>query len=208
MPISYLFRQKSIFFVAEPEIVIYDLIIYLSLDVTTAPMDHKDEGQMTNNTPPVNPPEPNPLAPTVNNFVDWPKELVAALLAIAIVGMTLILLWNMFFSPAGVDPALWQHQSTVIQTCLALAGTVTGYYFGRIPAERAAASANQASTVNALRASDAIATKNNMLGQLKDLKTQLQPGGSPMGGSGRQNPTPDEVRAVVVWRIEQIIGGG
>ena len=140
--------------------------------------------------------------------IDWPKELVSALMAIAIVGLTLVLLGYMFFDPAGADKTLWEHRSGVIQTCLALAGTVTGYYYGRIPAERAAATATQASAANAARADDAKASKDQMVGQLKDLKTQLQLGSSPMGGGNAQGAVPDDVRSAVVRRIDQIIGGG
>ena len=143
-------------------------------------------------------------AASVTKSTDWPKELVAAMLAIAIVGLTLCLLWKMFNAP---DEPNWEHRSSIVQVCLALAGTVTGYYFGRIPAERAAASANQASAANASRAADAVASRNQVLGQLKGIRTQLQPGGSPMGGGPNPSATVDEVRAEVVRRIDQILGG-
>ena len=161
--------------------------------------------------PPIQPPAANPAPPVATSSIDWPKELVSALMAIAIVGLTLVLLAYMFFDPAGADSSnktLWEHRSGVIQTCLALAGTVTGYYYGRIPAERAAASATQASAANAARADDAKVSKDQMVGQLKDLRTQLQTGNSPMGGGSVLTATPEDVRAAVSRRIEQIIGGG
>ena len=153
-----------------------------------------------------NPPPVVSTVPVPRTPVDWPKEVIAALLAISIVGLTLCLLWNMYTKAPEKDSTAWEQRSQVIQILLALAGTVTGYYFGRIPAERAAASANQASAANAARANDAIAAKNQTIGQVRDLRTQLLSSASPMGGGGGGGV--DEIRTAVALRLEQISGGG
>ena len=75
-----------------------------------------------------------------------------------------------------VDSTLWQHQSAILQTAVGLAGTVPGYYFGRIPAERAAATAQHAA--NAARWSlvstsalgqQAMTNENRIRSQVSDL---------------------------------------
>jgi hypothetical protein len=151
-------------------------------------------------------PQPAQPVPIPRTPVDWPKELIAASLAIAIVGVTLCLLWSMYAKAPEKDKTAWEQRSQVIQVLLALAGTVTGYYFGRIPAERAAASANQAAAANASRANDAIAAKNQTIGQVKDLRTQLLSSGSPLGG-GSSGGAAEDVKAAVAMRLEQIVGG-
>lgn len=154
-----------------------------------------------------NPPPAVPTVPVPRPPADWPKEVIAALLAISIVGLTLCLLWSMYAKAPEKDATAWEQRSQVIQILLALAGTVTGYYFGRIPAERAAASANQASAANAARANDAIAAKNQTVGQVRDLRTQLLSSGSPMG-AGAGGGGVDDFKAAVALRLEQISRGG
>ncbi len=139
-------------------------------------------------------------------YTDWPKEVVAAVIALTIVGMTICFLCYMFFSPTGSDEKTWQRWMTVLQTSMALAGTVTGYYFGRIPAERAAATAMQASSANAARADDANNTKNRVLGQVRALRNQLDPGSSPMGGGGSGSDSA-QVQAQIARQLNDILLG-
>jgi hypothetical protein len=150
--------------------------------------------------------QPHSTLPVAPSSADRPREVVAASVALGIIGVTLYFLLQMFFAPANIDPVLWQHQSSVLQICLALAGTVTGYYFGRIPAERAAASANQASAANAARANEATVAKNRVLAQVRDLHTEVVPSRSPLGGSA-PGAASEDVRTEVARRLEQILQG-
>lgn len=68
------------------------------------------------------------------------KEIVTALIALAIVTTLIGLLWWGFIE--GKD--LEDNQKYIIGIALSLAGTVTGYYFGRVPAEKRAETAEKA----------------------------------------------------------------
>jgi hypothetical protein len=69
------------------------------------------------------------------------KEVVTAAIALAIVATLIGFLWNAFFSS---NDKLGETQKYVIGIALSLAGTVTGYYFGRVPAEKHADTAVRA----------------------------------------------------------------
>jgi hypothetical protein len=68
------------------------------------------------------------------------KELVTAGIALAIV-TTLIVLLHQGFS---LGKQLEDNQKYILGIVLSLAGTVTGYYFGRVPAEKRADTAERA----------------------------------------------------------------
>lgn len=68
------------------------------------------------------------------------KEIVTAAIALAIVATLIGLLWLGFSE--GKD--LQDNQKYIIGIALSLAGTVTGYYFGRVPAEKRAETAEKA----------------------------------------------------------------
>ena len=83
------------------------------------------------------------------------REVVSALLSAAIALAAMYMLWRTF-GVAGepiplVDgkpnPGLtdaYQRQKDILLIAMGLLGTVTGYYFGRVPAERGADAARQA----------------------------------------------------------------
>jgi H+/gluconate symporter-like permease len=68
------------------------------------------------------------------------KEIVTAAIALAIVTTMIAFLWWGFNK--GKD--LEENQKYIIGIALSLAGTVTGYYFGRVPAEKRADTAERA----------------------------------------------------------------
>jgi hypothetical protein len=82
------------------------------------------------------------------------KEMVTAILGIAIVTFTLALT-GFTFSMAG-EGARMQDAITVLTLLFGLAGVVVGYYFGRVPAEARAVEAQK----RADTASDAMDTAN------------------------------------------------
>jgi len=85
--------------------------------------------------PAADPTQPATKVPDVNF-----KEIVTAAIALAIVTTMIALLWWGFYM--GKD--LVENQKYIIGIVLSLAGTVTGYYFGRVPAEKRADTAERA----------------------------------------------------------------
>jgi hypothetical protein len=83
------------------------------------------------------------------------REVVSALLTAAIAIAAMYMLWRTF-GVAGApiplvdgkpNPTLadaYQRQKDILLIAMGLLGTVTGYYFGRVPAERGADAARQA----------------------------------------------------------------
>lgn len=143
---------------------------------------------------------------------NWPKEVVAAALSTVIVGFTMYFMWKMFEAPDNVGQTLWQHQSAILQVAVGFAGTVIGYYFGRIPAERAAATAQQAansaqqSLVNTSAvAQQATTNENRIRTQVGDLRRQMSTN-TPLGGAAA-NPDAAALRIQVAERLDQILGG-
>jgi hypothetical protein len=79
-----------------------------------------------------------PTPPTQPSDFDL-KEVVTAAIALAIVTLLVIFLWQGFNAKT-----LEENQKYIIGIVLSLAGTVTGYYFGRVPAEKRADTAERA----------------------------------------------------------------
>ena len=68
------------------------------------------------------------------------KEMGTSFIALAIVGVTLTLLYQTFRDAVDI-----QGKKDVLLIAMSLLGTVTGYYFGRIPGELRAEAAEEAS---------------------------------------------------------------
>jgi len=128
----------------------------------------------------VDPNPPNPQPPATNppgKFPDF-KEVVTAAIALAIVTTLIVFLWNAFFS--NPKDTLGETQKYVIGIILSLAGTVTGYYFGRVPAEKHADTAQRA-------ADDAKKGQAHAEAKVEDVKKTLDrvlPGPPDEGGGG------------------------
>lgn len=134
-----------------------------------------------------------PASSTLLDIANSIKEYVAATLALAIVGFMIYTMHVMFTADPKVTNEQWQHMSSILQVAVGLAGTVTGYYFGRIPAEKAATTAQQA-TANEAR----------IRGQVEQLRKQFATpiGGTPTGGAGAQNM--EGLRQQIVDQLAQI----
>ena len=79
----------------------------------------------------------------------WLKEAVTSVLALAIAAVTLLLLVLTFegAKKSGTAAvAAFTRQKDVLQFVLPILGTVLGYYFGRVPAERRAEAAEQSAS--------------------------------------------------------------
>jgi hypothetical protein len=79
----------------------------------------------------------------------WLKEGVASVLALAIAAVALVLLVLTFISAKNNGTgavAAFGRQKDVLQFILPILGTVIGYYFGRVPAERRAEVAEQSAS--------------------------------------------------------------
>ena len=74
-----------------------------------------------------------------NTSSTW-REAGSAAIAVAIVLLTLVLLYQTFQSAADA-----QARKDVLLIAVSLLGTVTGYYFGRVPSELRAQAAEHAS---------------------------------------------------------------
>jgi len=133
------------------------------------------------------------------------KEIVSALIVSLVALLTLYLIYTTYFF-SNADANTYQRASQILQVMIALMGTVTGYYFGRIPAEAHAAGMQQVATAaqhsaenaqsqlattaehaatSASAASNAIEDKNRVVNQVHTLRDRLAT--SPLG-SGTQPP--------------------
>lgn len=144
-----------------------------------------------------NPPSPAATPVTKNEGM---KEYIAAVLSIAIVGFTLYFMWGMFDleNEKAIDEGKWKQQSTILQLAIALAGTVTGYYFGRIPAERAAAASQQAAATSNALAQQAAAKEARIRDQVRDLRLQIP------SANGKETLDASTLRNLEV-RLEEIL---
>ena len=112
---------------------------------------------------------PDPTVPDSSNpkppdgkFSDFSfKEAVTAVIALSIV-LTLVGMLIYGFSADSLD----ENKKYLIGIVLSLAGTVTGYYFGRVPAEKRADTAEKAAT-------DAQKEKGKADAKVEDAKKTL-----------------------------------
>ncbi|MBM0103248.1 hypothetical protein JM946_00765 [Steroidobacter sp. S1-65] len=139
-------------------------------------------------------------APTLVAKHDGLKEYVAAVLSIAIVGFTLYFMWGMFgrVHDDAIKEGKWNQQSAILQLAVALAGTVTGYYFGRIPAERAATASQQAAATSNALARQAAAKEARIRDQVRDLRLQIP------SANGKESLDANALRNLEV-RLEEIL---
>jgi hypothetical protein len=85
---------------------------------------------------------------TPEQIIQGFKELVTALLGILILAFTIYLAFRTFSHIA--DTAKMNNAKDILQIMLGIAGIVVGYYFGRVPADAHAATAqSQANAANA-----------------------------------------------------------
>ena len=69
----------------------------------------------------------------MNNTVTILKEIVSAVLALALVGTAIWLMVESFSLDPKMTADEFQRRSGVLQIAVGLAGTAVGYYFGRVP---------------------------------------------------------------------------
>jgi hypothetical protein len=119
-----------------------------------------------------------PTTPTAQPATKVPdvnfKEIVTAAIALAIVTSMIAFLWMGF----GKGKDLEENQKYIIGIALSLAGTVTGYYFGRVPAEKRADTAERAEN----EAKDGKAKADAKVNDAKQTLEKILPRGP--GGPG------------------------
>ena len=109
------------------------------------------------------------------------KEIVTAAIAISIVASLITMLWICFVQSGKIS----DDEKFIIGIILSLAGTVTGYYFGRVPAEKRADTAERA-------ADTAKEGKVQADAKVEDVKKTLD----------RLLPTSSDARTLDVMRTE------
>lgn len=93
------------------------------------------------------------------------REVISALVSAVIVVAAMYMLWRTFGvagepiplvdgKPNSMLADAYQRQKDILLIAMGLFGTVTGYYFGRVPAERGADAARQAQKTAEKSASD------------------------------------------------------
>lgn len=149
----------------------------------------------------------------MNKDLGWLKEVVAAALALGIVAFTLWAMYTMFMANAEIKDGQWQHMSSVLQVAIGLAGTVTGYYFGRIPAEKAAQAATKALNESQTRVAQAETNETRIRSQVELLRKKYGTpvGGTPLGGAaaaaagGAAAADADALRAQIALELQSIV---
>jgi hypothetical protein len=94
------------------------------------------------------------------------KEATSSAIALAIVTISLALLWRTFSVAAPTEG-----QQHIVLTLVSLLGTVTGYYFGRVPAELRAQSAETAGKEAEARAQQSRAIARDTVESVLDSLT-------------------------------------
>lgn len=78
-------------------------------------------------------------------WTDSLREIMASGIAVVIVALTVWMLFKVFVlgGKADADPEAYARQKDIMLYGLTLLGTILGYYFGRVPAERRAEQAEE-----------------------------------------------------------------
>lgn len=130
------------------------------------------------------------------------KEWVAAVLALSIVGFTLWAMHGLFTADPTKSSA---NMSSILQAAIGLAGTVTGYYFGRIPAEKAAQQANQAAGQANAATQRARVDEARIRAQVSAVRQQFR---TPVGGAATapeaSASTGEAMRRHIIEQLDQI----
>jgi hypothetical protein len=109
--------------------------------------------------------DPSPWTPDVIMLMF--KEIVTALLALAIVGFTLLMAWNMV-ALAG-DTTRLNNAKDLLLLMLSLAGVAVGYYFGRVPADARASQAQQQAASATEHRAQVSAAADNLARQVDEI---------------------------------------
>jgi hypothetical protein len=103
------------------------------------------------------------------------KELVTAIIGLAIIGFTL---YMTVLAAGATNTGQMTHLRDLLTLLLGLSGVVLGYYFGRVPGEARAASAEQRASVAEVRSRDVSENAERLAESLDDRVSTMTRGGS------------------------------
>jgi len=125
------------------------------------------------------------------NWLVGLREATTTGIAAVLVIVTMVMLWRTFQTANGFD-----QEKDILNYALPLLGTVLGYYFGRVPAERRAevsegnlGAANRTAESERANATETKKRSEETLNQVKigveRAKAKLEASGGPAGGGAR-----------------------
>lgn len=128
-------------------------------------------------------PSLSPTGPVSPSSRVWPpnlQEITTTVIALVIVSITTWMIYSTFSNlgdmhshagAPGIDQEAYGRSKDILSLALGLFGTVTGYYFGRVPAEKQADAARHSADV-AQQGQAAAESKTQQL--RRDLKSRIQ----------------------------------
>jgi hypothetical protein len=140
-------------------------------------------------------PVPGQNAPAVTNgWAPVIREIITAIISLAIAALALFMLWNLYWAAtkAPFDEQAYGRQKDILLFVLGFFGTVTGYYLGRVPAERQADAARESATIS--RNSEQRLRQQVRAG-LADIEQQSATGGG--GAAANVNKAIENLRALL-----------
>lgn len=128
--------------------------------------------------------------------IDGLKEIICAALGLAIVVGCMVMVYFIYGEGGNSGDKFvleaYQRHLQLLNLALAFAGTVVGYYFGRMPAEKATAVAQS-------QTKDAIEKQERLKSGLRDVKADLNNATPPSGGA------PPATVSAVIQKIDALL---
>jgi hypothetical protein len=130
----------------------------------------------------------NQLLPTTSDFGRNVREVITGIISISIAGIALYILFDTYESAQKpeVAQAIFSKQKDILLLALGFLGTVTGYYFGRVPAEKQADAARDA-------ASKATESENRVKRQVREGLDSIAQHRTVAAGAGADDAVLQEI---------------
>ena len=115
------------------------------------------------------------------------KEVMCAVIGALILAGAALMVHEIYQEAGRSGPAFvaeaYQRHTQILNLVLAFAGTVVGYYFGRVPAEKLAASAQAQAKESATREGAAVQAQERLKDGIRGAKGDLSGALPPAGGA-------------------------